>query len=142
MNKILNTIAGSLDNLFNGISGVLDKTITTDKERLAAKAELSKLITSYSQKAMEMQGKVLMKETQGNWLQRSWRPILMLAFGAIVVYSKFLAPAFGLPNTELEPEFWKLLSLGMGGYVIGRSGEKIVGNISNNLDKIPGKKSK
>lgn len=142
MSKILSTIAGSLDNLFNGVSGILDKTITTDKERLAAKAELSKLVTSFSQEAMKMQGKVLQSETSGNWLQRSWRPILMLAFGAIVVYSKFLAPAFGLPNTELEPEFWNLLSLGMGGYIIGRSGEKIISNVSNNLDKMPGKKSK
>ena len=26
----------------------------------------------------------------------------------------------------LEPEFWSLLEIGIGGYVIGRSGEKIV----------------
>ena len=48
----------------------------------------------------------------------------MLA-GFIVIYVKFIAPLFDLRIPELENEFWNLLQLGIGGYVIGRSAEKI-----------------
>ena len=54
----------------------------------------------------------------------------MLAFGFIVIYVKFLAPLFDLKIPELENEFWNLLQLGIGGYVVGRSAEKISKNIT------------
>ncbi len=56
----------------------------------------------------------------------------MLAFGFIVIYVKFIAPLFSLPIPPLENEFWDLLQLGIGGYVVGRSAEKIAGNITVN----------
>ena len=79
-----------------------------------------------------LQTDVILAEAKGNWLQRSWRPILMLAFGFIVIYVKFIAPLFGLPIPTLENEFWDLLQLGIGGYVVGRSVEKVAGNITVN----------
>ena len=77
-----------------------------------------------------MQTDVIIAEAKGNWLQRSWRPILMLSFGFIVIYVKFIAPLFDLKIPELENEFWNLLQLGIGGYVVGRSAEKIADNIT------------
>jgi hypothetical protein len=80
----------------------------------------------------KLQTEIVLAEANGNWLQRSWRPILMLAFGFIVIYVKFIAPLFQLPIPPLENEFWNLLQLGIGGYVVGRSAEKIAGNITIN----------
>ena len=77
-----------------------------------------------------MQTEIIIAEAKGNWLQRSWRPILMLSFGFIVIYVKFVAPLFSLPIPELENEFWNLLQLGIGGYVIGRTGEKMMDSFS------------
>jgi hypothetical protein len=77
-----------------------------------------------------MQTEIIVTEAKGNWLQRSWRPMLMLAFGFIVIYVKFLAPVFNLTIPELEIEFWELLKIGIGGYVVGRSAEKISKNIT------------
>jgi hypothetical protein len=45
---------------------------------------------------------------------------------------KFIAPLFDLRIPELENEFWNLLQLGIGGYVIGRSAEKISEKITIN----------
>jgi len=50
----------------------------------------------------------------------------MLAFGFIVIYVKFIGPLFDLTIPELEDEFWNLLQIGIGGYVIGRTGEKMM----------------
>jgi hypothetical protein len=33
---------------------------------------------------------------------------------------------FNLPIPELEIEFWDLLKIGIGGYVVGRTGEKMM----------------
>jgi hypothetical protein len=54
----------------------------------------------------------------------------MLSFGFIVIYNKFAAPLFGWPIPILEGEFWTLLQIGIGGYVVGRSAEKIADKIN------------
>ena len=118
----------------DSVGTVIDNLSTSDQEKLTAKAQLTEIVTTQLNKVTEMQAAVIMSEASGNWLQRSWRPIIMLAFGFIVVYSKFIAPAFHLPNTELETSFWELLSLGMGGYVIGRSVEKVAETVTKNID--------
>lgn len=131
LNKILNKTTGEA---VNEVSNLLDKIITSDDDRLLAKNELSRIITEKLTEFAQLQRDVLVNEMQGNLLQRNWRPIVMLMFSFIVVYSKFIAPAFSLPNTELEPYFWELLEIGIGGYVIGRTIEKVTGKVTDNID--------
>jgi hypothetical protein len=116
-------------NVIKDIGKVIDDIFTNDEERQKAKNELIKIIQQKELELQKMQTEIIVAEAQGNWLQRSWRPILMLAFGFIVIYVKFIAPLFDLKIPELENEFWNLLQLGIGGYVIGRSAEKIADNI-------------
>ena len=83
-----------------------------------------------------MQTEIIVAEAKGNWLQRSWRPILMLSFGFIIIYTKFISQLSAhLITPVLEPEFWSLLEIGIGGYVIGRSGEKIVDKLGPLFNK-------
>ena len=122
MKKILNFLTG---NVLKEIGKVIDNIFTNDEERLQAKNELTRIIQSKELELQKMQTEVIVAEANGNWLQRSWRPILMLAFGFIVIYVKFIAPLFGFTIPELEEDFWNLLQIGIGGYVVGRSAEKI-----------------
>ncbi len=126
--------SGGAKEIMDGASNILDKTITNEGEKLHAKQQLSEVVFSALNSLQNAQRDIILAETKGNWLQRSWRPLLMLLFGFIVAYAKFIAPAFGLPNAELEPEFWGLLQIGVGGYVVGRSVEKISGNVTKNID--------
>lgn len=59
-----------------------------------------------------------------SWLARNWRPIVMLTFTGLIVARWFGWTAPGLSQAEAI-EIWGLVKIGMGGYVIGRSGEKI-----------------
>jgi len=127
MNKIVKWFG---TNVIGEIGKVIDNLFTTDEERLHAKNEMLKVLKEQQLELQRLQTEVIVAEAKGNWLQRSWRPILMLAFGFIVIYVKFFAPLFDLKIPELENEFWDLLQLGIGGYVIGRSAEKIAGKIS------------
>jgi hypothetical protein len=123
MKKILDWFGGSV---VKDIMDGLDNLFTSKEEKIAAKAAIQKMLLDKQLELQKMQTDVIITEAKGNWLQRSWRPILMLAFGFIVIYVKFIAPLFGLPIPPLENEFWNLLQLGIGGYVIGRTGEKMI----------------
>jgi hypothetical protein len=108
----------------------LYKLFTSKEEKILAENAIKQILIQKQLELQKMQTEIIVTEAKGNWLQRSWRPILMLAFGFIVIYVKFIAPLFDLRIPELENEFWNLLQIGIGGYVIGRSGEKMVRSYS------------
>lgn len=123
MKKVLEWFGGSV---VKDLLGGLDKLFTSKEERIKAENVIKQILIEKELELQKMQTEVIIAEAKGNWLQRSWRPILMLAFGFIVIYVKFIAPLFDLKIPELENEFWNLLQLGIGGYVIGRTGEKMM----------------
>lgn len=81
------------------------------------------------------QVEIVKAEAQSDhWLAACWRPILMLTFGGLIV-ARWLG--FSAPNiTEAEVlKLWDIVQLGLGGYVIGRSVEKVVPAIAGALKK-------
>jgi len=123
MKKIFDWFGGSV---VTDLLGGLDKLFTSKEEKLKAQNVIKEILVKKQIELQQLQTEIIVTEAKGNWLQRSWRPILMLAFGFIVIYVKFLGPVFELPIPPLENEFWDLLKLGIGGYVIGRTGEKMM----------------
>ena len=69
-----------------------------------------------------------------SWLTRSWRPITMLTFVALIV-----ARWLGYAAPDLSPEeyikLWDIVEIGLGGYVVGRSLEKVAPQIAGALKK-------
>ncbi len=123
MKKIVEWFGGSV---IKDLLGGLDNLFTSKEEKIKAENVIKQILIEKELELQKMQTDIIIAEAKGNWLQRSWRPILMLAFGFIVIYVKFIAPLFDLRIPELENEFWNLLQLGIGGYVIGRTGEKMM----------------
>lgn len=60
-----------------------------------------------------------------HWLTANWRPILMLVFAGLIVARWFGYTAAGITEA-VELKLWGILEIGIGGYVIGRSAEKII----------------
>jgi len=127
MKKILDWFSGGV---IKQIGDVIDNLFTSDEERANAKIKVLEVLKEQQLELQKLQTEIIVAEASGNWLQRSWRPILMLSFGFIVIYVKFVAPLFDLKIPELENEFWDLLQIGIGGYVVGRSAEKIADRIT------------
>ena len=123
--KIFNFITSA----FKPISEIVDAVHTSDEERLEAKTKIQALqnelfvqVLDYERSQLEAQSKIIAAEAQGqSWLQRSWRPITMLTFLALVVLD-----ALALLPFRLASEAWTLLQIGLGCYVVGRSAEKII----------------
>ena len=129
MSNLLQKIfGGGAAQLVSSIGGVVDNLVTTDGERQQLKAQIGALVNNHLAKIMELQTEVLKTEMTGNWLQRSWRPILMLTFGALLIM-RWMGWTSNIP-TEVELELMDIIKIGIGGYVVGRSAEKI----SKNLD--------
>ena len=124
MKKILEFFGS---NVIGDIGKVIDNLFTSEEERINARNKIIQVLKEKELELQKMQTEIIIAEAKGNWLQRSWRPILMLSFGFIIIYTKFISQLSShLVTPELEPEFWNLLDIGIGGYVIGRSAEKIV----------------
>lgn len=124
---------GAIIPMLTGAVGRAVDNLIPDK---AKAAELQASITSELIKSgnVELQGAVdiIRAEAQGeSWLQRNWRPILMLTIVAIIANNYLIKPyitaLFGveLPTLDLPTRLWDLMTLGVGGYVTGRSLEKV-----------------
>ncbi|WP_031479417.1 holin family protein [Maridesulfovibrio frigidus] len=111
-------------------STIIDKIWPDAGEREKAKLRLVELQSRGELVEIESRLKVMLAEMSGNWLQRSWRPILMLTIIAIVANNYLLYPYMALfwdeaPILDLPKQLWSLMELGLGGYVVGRSAEKV-----------------
>jgi hypothetical protein len=112
--------------LFQIGTKLLDKVLPDIEARDKAKAELAILMQRGELSELKSSMKVIVAETQGEgWLQRNWRPLTMVIFVALVV-SRWLG--FSAPNVtpELELKLFEIIQIGLGGYVVGRSGEKCI----------------
>lgn len=129
------SIIGSIGDALGSVLGLVDDLHTSTDEKLQAKAQLLKIQTEIMSdviasetKVVEMQGQIITAEASStHFLTATWRPITMLTFLALIVLAQF-----GL--TEPVPEqMWPLLTLGIGGYVVGRTVEKTASNVLSSL---------
>ena len=78
MKKILEFFS---TKVFKQVGDVVDDLFTNEEERLAARNKIFKVLQDAQLELQRMQTEIIVAEAKGNWLQRSWRPILMLSFG-------------------------------------------------------------
>jgi len=130
-------VINPLDSAFNFGSTLLDKFFP-DKEaankakivllEMKQNGELSKLQTSA--------GIVTAEAKSEHWLAANWRPVTMLTFVFIIANNYILYPYLALffeeaPKLEIPPDMWALLKIGLGGYVVGRSAEKVAAAVKS-----------
>ena len=117
----------------DSVGNVLDKVITNNGEKSQAKKELTEVVLNSLTRIAEVQGEVIMTEMKGSKLQRNWRPLMMLTFGLILVCKWFGWTDSNIEH-ELEIELMSIIKLGLGGYVVGRSVEKVASKVTKNID--------
>jgi len=138
-----------------GIPGIVDTVVNTvksyfppdlspqDKAKLeeqleASKATLQKQLLDYQNNVITQKSNIITAEAKGDsWIQKSWRPITMLIFAAVIANDYLIYPYLSLfihnaPLIKIPQEMWELLKIGLGGYIVGRSVEKGVKSYSEN----------
>ena len=125
-------ISDLIAGVFKPAAELIDNLHTSTEEKLQAKARLMEAQASaidqafkYESKALQAKAEIVRAEaTSDHVLAAVWRPITMLCFLALAV-----ADSFGLVEAasgkSLAPQAWVLLQVGLGGYVVSRSVEKV-----------------
>jgi hypothetical protein len=105
----------------------------SDKANLIEK-EVKLALLEHTDSLEAMRGQIVLAEANsGNWLTSAWRPLLMMVVVLIIACNYLLFPIIRIfypemITLELPQELWSLLTIGVGGYVVGRSGEKMIDN--------------
>ena len=121
-----------------GVSNLVSKFVESPDKANELEAEIKKQLLGIEQEVVKAQSAVIVAEASSrSWMASSWRPICMLTFVAIIANNYILFPyiqLFGGQAIELSipDHMWDLLKLGIGGYIAGRSGEKIVESYAKN----------
>lgn len=130
---------GTIIGIVGKIAGSVAERIFPDPENELKRVELQQALqAAVLERTSEIEraaAEVVKAEAQGqNWLQRAWRPITMLAFVALIV-ARWLG--WSAPNlTQAEAlKLWDIVEIGLGGYVIGRTAEKVLPGLVDSLRK-------
>jgi len=121
-----------IGGIFKPAAELVDELHTSDEERLKHKERLLEVqaiamqtVFEYETETLTARADIVNSEAQSeHWIVAAWRPIVMLSLTALVIVD-----SFGWLANPLSGEAWLLLQIGLGGYVVGRSGEKIAKTI-------------
>ena len=117
------------------IGNVIDKLFPDPKAASEAKLRMLELEqTGQLTELTERAGIVKAEASSEHWLAATWRPIMMLTFGALIVARWLGWSAPGISEAEIL-KLWDIVELGLGGYVIGRSVEKIAPTVKDIIKK-------
>ena len=115
----------TVTNLVSAVGEIVDRLTLPGREKKQLKTDILQLLIAVEEKTITEQAAAIREEARGNWLQRSWRPIVMLVFTLIILAGTFL----NLPILADTSRFWDLLEIGLGGYIIGRGSEQLVSSL-------------
>lgn len=115
----------TVTNLVSAVGEIVDRLTLPGREKKQLETDILQLLIAVEEKTITEQAAAIREEAQGNWLQRSWRPIVMLVFTLIILAGTFL----NLPILANTSRFWDLLEIGLGGYIIGRGSEQLVSSL-------------
>jgi len=90
----------------------------------AERAKIGMIMQTFQGQANIIQAEV----ASDSWLGSNWRPLIMLMFAGLICARWFGLSFEGITEAEYI-EAWGLLKLGIGGYIGGRTVEKIAPSI-------------
>ena len=123
-------IAALLPALLPVLGDLFKRWFPDPAEAARAQQELTMTLLAQQEALNAAAGEIIKAEAQSeHWLAACWRPILMLTFGALIVARWLGWSAPGISEAEVL-KLWDIVQLGLGGYVIGRSLEKIAPQIA------------
>ncbi len=100
-------------------------------ERAKAEAEALRQLLEHQGEIEQAAARIIQTEAAStHWLAANWRPLTMITFTALIVarWMGWVAP--NLSEAEYL-KLWSIIEFGLGGYVVGRSVEKIAPSIAS-----------
>ena len=134
----LGLIGGILSSLSGPLGTVAERYFDNKDDKDAFKNAVELEILKNQKSFDDLAGSIVLAEAKSqHWLTAAWRPFTMILFALVIAVNILIIPyivipilwMFGVPVPEfmeVPPQVWNLIQIGLGGYVAGRSGEKMV----------------
>ena len=104
-------------------------------EKAKAEAEVMRQLLAAQSDIEKAASEIIRTEAASeHWLAANWRPLTMLTFVVLIVARWFGWAAPNLSEAEYI-KLWSIVEFGLGGYVVGRSVEKIAPSIAQALKR-------
>jgi hypothetical protein len=126
--------------ILSSVFGIVDQMVPDKDLAERLKAQIQMAVMSMDHKefmgALEAQKSIILAEATGaSWLQRNWRPLLMLVCIAIILNNYVIVPWLMVFTTKvailaMPDKLWTLMIIGVGGYVGGRTVEKTANTLA------------
>lgn len=126
-------IADIVAGIFRPVADVIEHVVPSGDAKVALQEKIlesqisaAQQLMSYQEQLMNNQASIIEAEAKSeSWIARNWRPIVMLTFTGLIVarWCGWVQPH--LSEDEYQ-SLWSIVQFGLGGYVVGRSAEKIV----------------
>ena len=108
---------------------VVERLIPDPDQAAKAKNQLVDMAVNGELDELAQRAGVIKAEAQGDgWLQRSWRPIVMLVFTALIV-ARWLGWSAPDLSEAVELKLFSIVQIGLGGYIASRGIEKVADKI-------------
>ena len=125
--------------LLSSIGGQVAKNLFPDPadetKRKEAEHQFTLGVMQHANQIEQAAAEVVKAEAaSSHWLAANWRPLTMLTFVGLVVARWMGWTAPGMTESEYL-SIYDLIKIGIGGYVVGRSAEKIVPAITEAMKK-------
>lgn len=105
------------------------------EQKAKAEAEMMKTLLAHQAEIEGAAAKIIQTEAASqHWLAANWRPLTMIVFVALIVARWFGWAAPNLSEAEYI-KLWSIVEFGLGGYVVGRSVEKIAPTIAGAIKR-------
>lgn len=126
-------IAALLPALVPILGDALRRLFPDAEARQKAEAEINAALIARAGELERAASDIVVTEAQSeHWLTACWRPIVMLTFTALIVARWLGYSAPGITEAEAL-RLWSIVEIGLGGYVIGRSVEKVAPQVADAL---------
>lgn len=117
-------------DFLKGAFGIVDKFVVDKDKAVEFKAALATQAGNLQTQLLEAQKSIVVAEANSpSWLTSNWRPLTMLTFVALIVAHWLGYTAPNLSEAQALA-LLEIVQLGLGGYVIGRSAEKIAEKVN------------
>lgn len=130
-------IGAAVKGIVGSVTGLIDQYVVDKDKANELRATLETQLVNAMQETLRSQADIIVAEARGeSWMQRNWRPTLMFFVMFLMFFDGVVVPlvnafaAVQIPILEawnaIPDKMWSLLMLGVGGYIAGRSGEKMM----------------
>jgi hypothetical protein len=119
-------LASVLPAVVSFLGNTIDKAVKDKDVAEKLKAEITLEAMKAGNNELQQAVQVILAEANGkSWMQRNWRPVTMLVLVALIAAHWLGYTAPNLTEQEIVG-LLDIVKVGLGGYVLGRSGEKMV----------------